>query len=120
DAPIAGFAANSFIDMNPVVKVNKVRQVIYPNPIDRLAGSKTGAHRLERGTGIPYLRMAVHAGLSRWDIGKTRSFDCSMTIHTIDPDTAHVMRMAELHRLLDGLRGASGVTGPVQRRKRPR
>src|SRR5437667_2945823 len=43
--------------------------------------------------------MAVHAGLRRRDAGNGGSFYAGMTVAAVDAVIAHVMLVAELHRL---------------------
>src|SRR5882724_1929127 len=58
--------------------------------------------------------MAVHTGLGRWNVGEAGSFRRSMAVTAIHPEPTYVMRVAEGHRLLAGLGGASGVIGAAQ------
>ena len=36
--PVAGRAANAFIDVNAVIEIDEVREIVYPGPVDRFAG----------------------------------------------------------------------------------
>src|ERR1700674_5628136 len=93
DAPVAGFTTDSLGNVNTVVEVNEIRQIVDARPWDRVAGPVTGPHRLQRRTREPDLRMAVHAGSSGRDVGKTRGLDRRVAIAAVDADPAHVMLM---------------------------
>src|SRR5262249_37492062 len=80
DGPMAGVAAHAFIDVNAVIEKNEVRELVDARPLQRLPAAITGAHRLEHGCVRPDLRMAVHAGLGRWNTRETRLFDRGMTV----------------------------------------
>src|SRR5438067_11841775 len=56
------------------------------------------SHRLESGAGVPDLRMAVHAGLGRRDVGEARGLDRCVAVTAVDPDVADVMGMTERDR----------------------
>lgn len=47
DASMAGRAADTFVNVNAVVKINEVGQVVHPRPANRHAALVTIAHRLE-------------------------------------------------------------------------
>src|SRR5579883_982103 len=83
--------------MNTVIEIDKARQRMDPGPLDRLTGTITLPHRLERRRYRPHLRMAVHAHLSRRYAGKARIFDARMSVTAIDTQPAGVVLMTERH-----------------------
>ena len=111
---VATLAAHTFVDMNAVVEIDEIGQVVHPRPANRLIGAETRAHRLQRGTRAPDLRMAVHARLGGRNIGKAGSLHRGVAIPAIHAEAAHVVRMAERHWLLAGLRRPRGVVRPAQ------
>ena len=82
------------------------------DPLDRFAGAKTRAHRLEIRTVGPDLFMAIHARRSRRQSRGRGCFDGRVTVTAIDAIVADVMFMTELDWLLsfDPLAGVPGGT----------
>src|SRR6266852_7794348 len=99
DGAVAGVAADAFVDMNTVVEKNEVRQLVYPSPLQGLAGTVAGADRLEQFGVGPDLRMAVHAGLGRRNAGEARGLDRGMAITAVDAESGDVVLVAEGYRL---------------------
>jgi hypothetical protein len=89
----------TFINVDAVIEIDKIRQLINARPFQRLSGAVTFADRLQIGGVGPNLRVAIHAGLGRRNAGKARSFNRSMTITAIDAESGDVMLMAERNRL---------------------
>src|ERR1035437_1552385 len=111
---VAGLAAHTLVDMNAVVEIDEIGQVVDARPTNRLIGAETRAHRFQRGTGAPDLRVAVHACLGGWNIGETGGFHRGVAIPAVHTQAAHVVRVAERHGLLAGLRRPRGVVRPAQ------
>ena len=101
-------------DVDAVIEVHVIGQIVDAGPHDGIAGAETFAHGLERGTGGPDLRMAVHAGLGGRDAGERRGLDRSVAVPAVDADAADVMRVAERHRLLARHVLARVVTAAIQ------
>ena len=112
--PVATLTADYLVDVDAVIEIHEVRQIVDPRPADRGVVAETGAHRLQRRTRQPDLRMAIHAGLGGRNVGETRSLHRGVAIAAIQAQTAHVVRMAERDRLFPRLHFARGVIGPVQ------
>lgn len=100
DRAVTGDAADAFFDMNAVIEINIIRQIVDANPFDGFAVAKAFAHRLEHLRGGMDLRMARHAGVRRGNAGKVALFNRGVTVAAINAELAHVMAMAERHRLL--------------------
>jgi hypothetical protein len=96
---MARSAANTFINMDAMVKVNIVRQIVDACPFDRNTGLPTIPNRFKIGRCSPKLTVAIHARLRRRHPGGTRCFDRRMAIPAIDTIIANVMLVAKLHRL---------------------
>ena len=105
DAAVAGRAAHALVHVGAVVEVDEVRQVVDLGPLDGDVGLEARAHRLEGGALVPDLRVAVHAGLGGRDAGVGRLLHRGVAVAAVDAHAAHVMRVAEGHRLLAGLVG---------------
>ena len=105
---MATLAADALVDVNAVIEIDEIRQIVDARPPDRFAGAETGAHRFQRRAGDPDLRVAVHAGLGGRNVGEAGSLHRGVAIAAIDPDRAHVVRMAERNGLFPRLRGARG------------
>ena len=71
-AAVTGLAADSFGDMDLVVKINEIGQPVYPVPDDRHSCRPTFTDRSQLGAASPDLAVAGHAGFGRWDICETR------------------------------------------------
>ena len=101
DAAVTGRAADTFADVDAVIEVHEVGQIVHARPVQRGVVAEARAHRFEDRRRRPDLRMTVHAGLRRRDVGERRLFHRGMTIAAVEPLTTDVMSMAELDRLLD-------------------
>lgn len=99
--PVACRAADSLFHVNAVVEIDKVGEVVYASPPDRLVVSETLAHLDESGTIFPNLRMASHARVSWWNVRKCRGFDSCVTESAIDTKLAGMMGVTERNGLID-------------------
>ena len=115
DAAVAAFAADTLTNVNAVVEIHKVRQIVHARPLNGIARAVTGADRFQRRAGVPYLRMAIDAGLSGWNIGEAGLLHGSVAIAAIEAQRADMVRMAEWYRLIARLFLARLVRPPVQR-----
>jgi len=102
DLPVACRASHALIDVNAVIKVDEIGQAVNFHPFNGFIGAIAFANGLEVSRGVEQHRMAVHAGLRRRDTGNGGSFHTGMTVAAVDAVIAHVMFVAELHRLLAG------------------
>ena len=111
DWAVARIAAHAFVDVNAVIEEDKVRKLVHPRPLQRLAGAVTGADRLKQLRVGPDLRVAIHARLGRRNTGKTRSLNRSVAIAAVDAEAGNVVLMAEG----DGLRLPHAGVGDIGR-----
>ena len=72
---MAGDAANAFVQVNTVVKVDKIWQVVHSGPDKRLPRAETLPYRREEGALSPNIGMTVHTRFSRWEPSKGAYFD---------------------------------------------
>ncbi len=100
DTAMAALAAYPFVDMDAVIEIDEVRKIMNTCPLDRDAVAIARAHRLEHLRIGPDLRMAAHTGLGRGKPRKPVLLDRCMAVATVDPQTTHMMLMAEWHRLI--------------------
>ena len=109
---MTGRTADTLFHVNAVIEISEVRQIVYADPLDRLAASETRAHRFEVWTIGPDLFVAVHARRSGWQSGGSRRFHGRVTVTAVDAVVADVMFVTELNRLLpfDPLTGVPGRT----------
>ena len=117
--PVTRSATHALADMNAVIEVNVVGQIVDAGPHDGFAGAEALAHRLKRRAAGPDLRMAIHAGLGRWNIGERRTLHRRVAIAAIDSQASHVMLMAKGNGLLDRSFGARRVIGMIELGKSP-
>jgi len=97
---VTGFAADSFVNVDAVIEVNKVCDVVNPRPHDGPVVAKARTHRLERCTVGPDLLVAVHTHLCRRNTGKGGLLNPSVAITAVDAQPRHVMFVAERDRLI--------------------
>ena len=100
DPTVTGFAADSFMYVDTMVEINKVRQVVYARPLERSIFSQACSHRFESWTVRPHLFMAVHADFCGRNPRERASLDADMTISAIYAETGYMVLMAEWYRLL--------------------
>ena len=99
DSAVTGGATNALVDMNAMIEINKTGKVVDSGPLNRLAGAKTLAHRLQHRTIRPDLTMTIHAGLGRRNTRERTLLYRSVAIAAVDAIVADVMFVAKRHRL---------------------
>src|SRR5690242_13583362 len=97
---MTGRAADAFVDMNAVVEIDIVGQVVDPRPFNRFARACALSDRLQVRAVRPNLRVAIHAGLRRWDSSRRGSLNRCMTVAAVNAVVSSVVLVAELHWLL--------------------
>jgi hypothetical protein len=95
DRAVASVAADSLGDMNTVIEVDEVGKLVDPRPLQRFSAAIAGSHRLEQLRVGPDLRVAVHAGLGRWNSGKARRLTRGVTVTAVNAKPRNVMLMTE-------------------------
>jgi hypothetical protein len=63
--------------------------------------------------------VAIHAGLSGWNVGEAGNFDRGMAVAAVNAKAAHMVRVTEWNRLFAGLRRARDIVRPAQPVSRP-
>ena len=111
-SPVAGGAADAFLDVNAVVEIDEIWQVVDSAPLQRLAGPKTGPHRFQHGAIGPNLGVTGHADFGGGDAGERRRLYRGVAIAAVDSHAAHMVFMAERHRLFAGNSGLRHIRGP--------
>lgn len=96
---MASRAADSFVDMNAMIKIGKAGKVVNAGPLNRLAGAEAVPDRRQRRAIGPDLAVTIHAGFRRRDAGEGTIFDGSMAVSTIDAFLADVVLMTEWYGL---------------------
>src|SRR5438132_1720088 len=100
---MAGRTADTFLHVNAVIEVHETGHVVDPVPRDWLASEKALAHRLQRRTLRPDLRVTVHTRLRRRHTGKTAGFHGGMAVTAIDAIVGHMVLVTERDGLVDRL-----------------
>ena len=118
-AAMTSFAANTFIHVDTVIKVDEIGKVVDAIPSDRLIFTQAGAHRLQHVAVSPNLLVTVHAGRSWRDSRERADLNCRMTIPAVDADAADMMLMAEWNRLIQRDSFTGGVRRINHRRPAP-
>ena len=86
-------------NVNGVIEERVIRQIVHPEPSDRLTGRKAVAQGLEYLTVARDETMAIHARSRRWKRRHRRYLDASVTVTAIDLELARVQCVAERNRL---------------------
>ena len=96
---MASGAADSFVDMDAMVEIDKPGKIVNAGPLNRLAGAETLPDRFQYRAIGPDLAMTVHAGPCRRDAGEGTFLHGSVAVSAIDAVVADVMLMAKGHGL---------------------
>lgn len=118
--PVTGLAANTLFYVNAVIEINIIRQVMHPNPFQRLARPPAFAHRLQHLCGSVNLRVAGHACLGRRNAGKITLFNRSVAVAAVNAQLRHMVPVTERHLLLPHNLGLRDVGRPFERQENPR
>ena len=97
--PMAGGAADAFLNVDAMIEEDKIRSLIDALPMNRLARGEALANGRSHRRVFPHLRVAGHAGFGWRHAGEGGFFDRCMAIAAIQPETGHVVFMAERGRL---------------------
>ena len=101
--PVAHVARDPPRHVDRVVEVHELRQIVHPRPHDGPPLRPTPAHRLQKRAVPPYDAVARHARLRRRNPRVRRGLHARVAVAAVQPQLAHVVPMAELHRLLPRL-----------------
>jgi len=88
---VTGHAPHTLVEMNAVIKVNKVRQIVNADPFDGFVFAEARADGLEHRCVRPDLRVTVHAGLGWGQTCKRAVFYGCMTIPAINAEATDMM-----------------------------
>lgn len=116
---MAGDTPNTFVEVNAVIKVDKIWQVMHSGPDQRLPRAETLPYRRKERALSPDVRMTVHTHFRGWEPGKGAPFYRGVTIAAVNTQSAHMMLVAKRDWLLARYALFSGIAGPVQRRYEP-
>ena len=111
DPSMAGRTADTLVDVDAVIKKDKIREPVNSLPLNGRVGLIAGSHRFENRAGLPEIRVAGHACFSRRDSGKIRLFDGRVAVPAINPVVAHMMFMTELNGLFERSSDTGDVIG---------
>jgi hypothetical protein len=67
---MTGDTTDTFVEVNTVVKIDKIWQVVHSGPDQRLPGAETLPYRRKKRALSPDISMTVHTRLSGWEPGK--------------------------------------------------
>lgn len=101
EGTVTGRATDTFSDMDAVIEEDKVRQIVYPIPLDRSVGRQAVTHGLKERSFRPDLGVAGHADLRARYPGEGRFFHRRVAVATVYAVIPHVMFVTERHRLLE-------------------
>jgi hypothetical protein len=98
---MAGFATNTFGNVNVVVEVNIVRHTVNSIPLERSSIGIAITNWLQIGSRGPDLTMTSHTGFGRGQIGKCRLVNTDMSVTTIQFQRCDVQTVWKRNRLWD-------------------
>ena len=109
-------AGHTFVDVDAVIKVDKVRQLMDPLPPYGCLVSQAVMQRSQSRRIAEQLCMAGQAGRCRWHAGSRAFLHRGVAIAAVYAIITHMMFVAERYGLLDGNicgNGRSGVTKQI-------
>src|SRR4029453_8362852 len=109
----------AFVQVNTVVKVDKIWQVVHSGPDQWLPRAETLPYRRKKGALSTDIRMTVHTRFRGWEPSKSTHFYRGVTIAAVNTQSAHMVLVTELYGLLARYTFFSGIAGAVQRRHEP-
>jgi hypothetical protein len=116
---MTGGTSHTFVHVNAVIEIDKVRQVINTLPLDRLACPPAFPNRLQIRTVSPDLGMAIHTSLGRRDSSKCEFFYTGVAVAAVDSVIAHVVLVTELNWLLAREKGLGVIRRSVEFKQHP-
>lgn len=99
---MTGFAAYPFGYVDLMIEKSEIGYVMDSKPFDRQSGTKTLADWLQGRRLGPYLAVAGHASMGRWNIGKCGYLDSGVAVAAIDAQAGNMVFVTELDRLFYG------------------
>ena len=99
DPAMTSGTADTLVDMNAMVEIDKAREIVDSGPLNRLSRTKTFPDGFQDRTVSPNLGVAIHAGFCRRDAGERTFLDRRMAVATIDAIVTDMMLMTEGYRL---------------------
>jgi hypothetical protein len=99
-APMAARAPNALVHVNGVIEVCKIRQVVHLGPLHRLVGRPAMPNRLQQLCIRPDLRVTVDARLGRRYPRNARLLHRRVTVLALQPQSLHMVLVAERNRLV--------------------
>src|SRR5947209_6903747 len=119
DAAMTTGTADPFRYVNAVIEINVVGQIVNAVPLQRAVGGEAFPHRLKRRSIRPNLRVTRHTSVGTRKPGIGRFLNRSVAVPAIDSVLAHVMFVAERHRLIESDVYVSCVSRPVNFPRHP-
>jgi len=112
-------AANAFVHMDAVVKVDEIRQIVDACPFERLTSAEAGTDRLQNLRIRPNLRMAAHARLGWRNAGEAGGLYRRMTVSAVNAIVGYMVLVAERNVLVSGDPHACDQGTGIHRIRRP-
>jgi hypothetical protein len=94
DPAMTSFTADALLDMNGMIKVNKIRQVMHANPCQGLTGFGAAAHEFQVRGILSHLPVTPHTGFGGGNAGRITFFHRRMTIAAVQPQPTDMLGMA--------------------------
>jgi hypothetical protein len=81
---MTGDTTDTFVEVNTVVKIDKIWQVVHSGPDQRLPGAETLPYRRKKRALSPDISMTVHTRFRGWKPSKGAHFYRGMTIAAVN------------------------------------
>ena len=111
DRAVTTKAANTFVYVNTVIEIDKIREIMDPRPLDGSAAAEAVAYRFQHGRIGPDQGMTIHAGLGRRDSRKAGLLNRSVAVTAVQAQAGDVVLVAEG----DGLLRRDVLPGHIRR-----
>jgi hypothetical protein len=101
DWAVTGRTANALGNMNAVIEIDVIWQVVDSGPLDGSVVLEAVPDGCQDSRVRPYLRVARHASLRRWNPSEGCIFNRCVAVTTIEPETFDMMLVTKGHGLRD-------------------
>src|SRR5207245_9967352 len=97
---MTGDTANTFVQVNTVIEVGKIREIIHSGPGNGLPRPETVPHGGKEGTCSPDIGMTIHTRFSVRHSSNGADFHRAVAVAPVNTKPTHAMLMADQHRTL--------------------
>jgi hypothetical protein len=96
---MTGLATDPFFHVDRMIEIDKIGQIMHPEPFQGLVILIAGPNRFEHRIVGGKMTVTTDTGFGRRNTGKIRLFDRGMAIAAVKPHPNHVLLVTERHGL---------------------